>query len=138
LTVKAVQRMRGGLSFSANYTLSKSVDDASDPATTAYEANLPQDVRNMAAERAVSSFDHRHRFVGNLSYSVPDRVLGGGWRFNGIVTVQSGAPFTVNLGTDRANVGSGPAQRANVTGDPNEGGAQTADQWFNTSVFSLP
>jgi hypothetical protein len=55
LTLKAAQRATGGLSFSANYTLSKSVDDTSDPGVEAYEANLPQDVRNMAAERAVSS-----------------------------------------------------------------------------------
>jgi hypothetical protein len=138
LTFKAVQRLRGGLSFSANYTLSKSVDDASDPGATAYEANLPQNVRNMGAERAVSSFDHRHRFVGNITYALPNRVLGGGWRVSGIATLQSGAPFTVNLGTDRANIGSGPAERPDVSGDPNEGGARTAEQWFNTSVFSLP
>jgi hypothetical protein len=138
LTVKAVQRLSRGVSFSANYTLSKSIDDASDPGATAYEVNLPQNVRNMAAERAVSSFDHRHRFVGSVSWSLPDRFLGGGWRLNGIVTLQSGAPFTVNLGTDRANIGSGPAQRPNVSGDPNVGGARTAAQWFDTSVFSLP
>jgi hypothetical protein len=138
LTLKAARRSTGGLSFGANYTLSKSVDDASDPGATAYEANLPQDVRNMAAERAVSSFDRRHRFVGNATYALPNRLLGGGWRVNGIVTVQSGAPFTVNLSTDLANVGSGPAQRPNVSGDPNVGGAQTAEQWFNTGVFALP
>src|SRR4029077_18443767 len=51
---------------------------------------------------------------------------------------QSGAPFTVNLGTDHANIGSGPAQRPDVSGDPNAGGARTAAQWFNTSVFALP
>ena len=33
---------------------------------------------------------------------------------NGIVTLQSGVPFTVNLGTDQANIGSGPAQRLNA------------------------
>jgi len=138
LTLKASQRSNGGLSFSANYTLSKSVDDASDPGATAYEANLPQDVRNMAAERAASSFDRRHRLVGNVTYALPNRILGGGWRVNGVLTLQSGAPFTVNLGTDRANIGSGPAQRPDVSGDPNAGGARTAEQWFNTSVFSLP
>ena len=60
------------------------------------------------------------------------------WQVSGIVMVQSGAPFTVNLGTDRANIGSGPAQRPDVTCDPNAGGAQTAAQWFNTSCFELP
>ena len=111
---------------------------------TAYEANLPQDVRNMAAERANASFDHRHRFVGNVTYAVPSfggdgfaSQLGSGWQVNGIVLLESGAPFTVNLGTDRANIGAGPAQRPDQTCDPNEGGAQTAAQWFNTSCFAL-
>ena len=147
LTFKAEQRLSRGLSFAANYTLSKAIDDASDPGTTAHETNLPQDVRNVAAERARASFDHRHRFVGNVTYAVPDPpergnrvlgMLGRGWRINGIVTLQSGAPFTVNLGSDWANIGSGPAQRPDVTCDPNEGAAHTSEQWFNTSCYALP
>ena len=59
------------MAFAASYTLSKAVDDASDPGGTTYESNLPQDVRNMAAERANASFDHRHRFVGNVTYALP-------------------------------------------------------------------
>ena len=33
----------------------------------------------MAAERALASFDHRHRFVGNVTYALPDvgRVAAG-------------------------------------------------------------
>ena len=125
---------------SPNYSLSKAGDDASDPGATVSEANLPQDVRNMAAERAVSSFDHRHRFVANATWALPrlGGAIGSNWRISAIVTLQSGAPFTVNLGTDRANVGSGPAQRPDVTGDPNVGGAGTAAQWFNTGAFALP
>ena len=147
LTLRVDQRLSRGLSLSANYTLSKAVDDASDPGATVNETNLPQDVNNLAAERGLSSFDHRHRFVASASYALPNigaraggwpSTLGDGWRLSGIVTLQSGAPFTVNLGTDRANIGSGPAQRPNVSGNPNEGGAQTPTQWFNTSVFSLP
>ena len=64
-------------------------------------------------------------------------TLGSDWQVNGIVLLESGAPFTVNLGTDRANIGAGPAQRPDQTCDPNEGGAQTAQQWFNTSCFAL-
>jgi hypothetical protein len=134
------------LSFNAFYTLSKAIDDASDPGATMFEANLPQDVRNMAAERAAASFDHRHRFVSNFIYELPNVAgpggglagkLASGWQVNGIVLVESGAPFTVNLGTDRANIGAGPAQRPNQTCDPNEGGAGTPQQWFNTGCFEL-
>jgi hypothetical protein len=146
-TVRVTQRLSRGLAFSANYTLSRAVDDASDPGATAYETNLPQDVRNVAAEKATASFDHRHRFVGNFTYALPNQVgtgsgwlskISAGWQINGIVTLQSGAPFTVNLGTDWANIGSGPAQRPDATCDPNATGARTPQQWFYTSCFALP
>ena len=65
-------------------------------------------------------------------------AVAGGWRVNGIVTLQSGAPFTVNLGTDRANIGSGPAQRPDAICDPNAGAPHTPEQWFNMSCFALP
>ncbi len=145
VTFRGEQRLSRGLAMTASYTLSKAVDDASDPGGTSFESNLPQDVRNMAAEKALSSFDHRHRFVGSLTYAFPDlggtsgfaAKLGSGWQVSGIALLESGAPFTVNLGTDRANIGAGPAQRPNQICDPNEGGARTAQQWFNTNCFAL-
>ena len=146
VTLRAEQRLSRGLASSVWYTLSKAIDDASDPGGTAFEANLPQDVRNMAAEEARASFDHRHRFVGSVTYALPNlggvgngfaAKLGSGWQVNGIVLLESGAPFTVNLGTDQANIGAGPAQRPDMTCDPNEGGAKTSQQWFNTSCFTL-
>jgi hypothetical protein len=53
--------------------------DASDPGGTAAESNLPQDVRNMPAERADASFDHRHRFVANAIWTTTPEVSGDGW-----------------------------------------------------------
>ena len=81
----------------------------------------------MAAEDATASLDHRHRFVGNATYALPNfggsgsglmSELGSGWQANAIVVLESGAPFTVNIGTDRANIGAGPAQRPDQTCDP--------------------
>ncbi len=43
----------------------------------------------------------------------------------------------MNISSDQANIGSGPAQRPNVSGDPNEG-PKSPNEWFNTAVFSLP
>jgi hypothetical protein len=144
VTVRLDRRLSRGISASAMYTLSTAIDDASDPGGTAFEANLPQDVRNMAAERADSSFDHRHRFVGSAIVALPGvggsgvlSAIASDWQLNAIALFEAGAPFTVNIGTDRANIGAGPAQRPNMTCDPNSGGAQTAQQWFNTSCFEL-
>ncbi len=145
LTLKVERRMARGLLFNANWTWSHSIDDASDPGPTLNETNLPQDVRNMAAEKADSSFDHRHRFVVSFVYDLPlaretsgwkSSVLGN-WRASGNFAAQSGAPFTVNIASDRANIGAGPAQRPDMNGDPNNG-PRTPAQWFDTSVFSLP
>jgi hypothetical protein len=146
VTVRAERRLSRGLAFTAFYTLSRAIDDASDPGGTAYETNLPQDVRNMEAERAAASFDHRHRVVASATYALPDlggsggiaSRIGSGWEVSGVARFESGAPFTVNLGTDLANVGAGPAQRPDMTCDPNALDDKTAQQWFDTSCFALP
>jgi len=129
----------------ANWTWSHSIDDASDPGGTTNESNLPQDVRNMAAEKGDSSFDHRHRFVANFVYNLPfaDKSAGfihtlfAQWQASGNYTIQSGAPFTVNTSSDPANNGLSASQRPNISGDPNAGPKDPA-QWFDKSVFSVP
>jgi hypothetical protein len=149
-TFKAERRLRDNYGFNVSYTLSTSKDDASSPGATESEANVPQDVRNLfssTGEWANSSFDHRHLFVASGVYE-PSFFAGiggfkenvfGGWRINTILTAQSGAPFTVNLGVDQANIGAGPAQRPNQLRDPNlPGGERTPDRWFDTSAFALP
>ncbi|MGC4086127.1 MAG: hypothetical protein QM736_29400 [Vicinamibacterales bacterium] len=149
VTARAERLMRNGLSFSTSYTLSTSKDDASSPGATESEANVPQDVRNVfdaGGEWAPSSFDHRHQLVASATYEVPELATGRrlnallrGWRFNAIWLVQSGAPFTVNLGVDQANIGSGPAQRPDQNGDPNlPRSERSAERWFDTTVFTLP
>ncbi|SVE48748.1 uncharacterized protein METZ01_LOCUS501602, partial [marine metagenome] len=120
VTFKAARRFRDSLSFDVAYTLSRSRDDASSPGATVSEANVPQDVRNIfPSENALSSFDRRHQFVGSGSYALPFlsdsarwiKAVFGNWSVNGIMTLQSGAPFTVNVIEDLANIGAGPAQR---------------------------
>jgi hypothetical protein len=65
--------------------------------------------------------------------------LFGDWRLTAVWTAQTGAPFTVNLGVDRANVGAGPAQRPNQIRDPNlPGDERSVDRWFDTAAFELP
>jgi hypothetical protein len=150
LTFDVKRRFAKGLMFDANWTWSHSIDDASDPGTTLNETNLPQNVYDMAAEKASSSFDHRQRMVASFVYVLPTpgsanhsewgrfiSAIAGNWQAGGYFTAQSGAPFTVNIASDRANIGAGPAQRPNVFGDPN-GGPHTPNQWFNTAAFTLP
>jgi hypothetical protein len=149
-TLKAERRQRSGLGFNVSYTLSTSKDDASSPGPTESESNVPQNVNNLfgpGGEWAYSSFDHRHQFVVSGVYELPFFANAGGvkenvfgrWRLNSIFTAQSGAPLTVNLSVDRANIGAGPAQRPDQLRDPNlPGGERSPDRWFDTSAFALP
>ena len=145
LTLAAKRRFTRGLLFDANWTWSHSIDDASDPGATLNETNIPQNVYDLAQEKASSSFDHRQRVVVSFIYRLPfarrpagvQHALLGDWQAGGNFTAQSGAPFTVNISSDQANIGSGPAQRPNISGNPNDG-PQNPQEWFNTSVFSLP
>jgi hypothetical protein len=143
-TVNLTRRLTGGLGFGLNWTWSHSIDDASDPGATLNETNLPQNVYDRRSEKATSSFDHRHRLVVSFMYQIPipknasrwARAAFGQWLASGYFTAQTGAPFTVNIASDQANIGAGPAQRPNVLGDPNVG-PKTPDRWFDTSVFAL-
>jgi hypothetical protein len=148
LMLTLTQHFWHGLTVNSNYTWSKALDDASNPGADNAESNFPQDPANLAAEKGLSDFDHRHRFVTNFLYQIPllknsqgwIHTAFGEWQMGGIWTLQSGAPFTVNLSTDVANNGeplSGPSQRPNLTCNPNSG-PKTAAEWFNTSCFATP
>ena len=149
------KRFGHGISFLASYTLSKSIDDVSSFNITgsasqpvAGENDLAQNPFDLAAERGRSMFDSRHRLVLSYQWSVPywrqastwyQHVLGN-WQFNGIVTVQSGTPFTVFDSTDVSLQGQAPeisgfsSNRPNVIGNPNSG-PKTPLEWFNTKAF---
>ncbi len=150
LTIKAERRLRNNYAYRISYTLSRSKDDASSPGATESETNVPQNVRNIfdsTGEWALSSFDHRHQVIVSGVYQVPlwagargiAAAVLSGWRGNAILTVLSGAPFTVNLAVDRANIGAGPAQRPDRIRDPAlSSDERTPERWFDTTAFALP
>jgi len=151
------KRFSHGLSFLASYTLSKSIDDASSFNMTgsaakpvAGENDLAQDPFNLAAERGLSLFDARHRFVLSYQWELPFwkqphgwyQQAFGGWQFNGIATVMSGTPFTVFDSHDVSVQGGAPeitgfsANRPNlVPGQNPNAGPHTANAWLNASAF---
>ena len=146
LQITYQQRAARGLSMLLAYTLGKSTDDASGFFTSTGDPNFPQNSLDPGAEEGRSSFDVRNRFSAAFAYELP---LGNSiWlrdiEVQGIVTIQSGRPFTValrpdldNSNTGRSNLGFGFNDRPNVTGEPSLD-SRTAEQWFNTAAFSLP
>lgn len=142
LQVQFSRPMTGGISVSAVYTLSKSMDDGSGFLGTKGDPNFPQDTRNMAAQWGPSSFDIRHRFSAAFSTRLPaGNVLTRDMEVRGIVTLQSGQPFTPLLRFDNSNTGNTGQQSGSdhpdLVGDPalSDPGA---GRWFNTGAFAVP
>lgn len=152
LQTRLQRRLSKGLSGLVSYTWSKSIDDASNFFSSAGDPNFPQNSYDVAAERGRSNFDVRHRLSASYSYALPfgrnksdltSRLLGG-WETHGILTLQSGRPFTVallseidNSGTGRSILGFGANDRPNLIGNPELSSPGTL-QWFNTAAFAFP
>ncbi len=136
------RRLRQGLTFSAAYTLSKSIDDASAFLDSDGDIGFPQNSRDFAAERALSSFDQRRRLVVMASYRTSFRsVLARNWELYLIGVAQSGRPLTPALTFDNSNTGNAGGifgeDRPDRIADPNNGPG-TAEQFFNTGAFVNP
>jgi outer membrane receptor protein involved in Fe transport len=149
------KRFSHGLSFLVSYTWSKAIDDVSSFNITGSEAkpvagenDLAQNPFDLGAERGLSLFDARNRFVASYDWALPfwnhpqnwyQSVLGG-WQLDGIATLMSGTPFTVFDSNDVAAQGSAPeitgfsAQRPDLVGNPNNG-PRAVNAWLNTSAF---
>ena len=155
IQVRFNERMTSG-SVLAAYTLAESQDDASGFFSSTGDPNFPQDSNNPGAEFGRSGFDVRHRFTMSFSYDLPfgagqpfatqgwAAAVLGNWQTAGVITLQSGQPFTVallseldNSNTGRAALGFGFNDRPNLVGDPDLENP-TADRWFDTGAFALP
>jgi hypothetical protein len=149
------KRFSHGLSFLASYTWSKTIDDVSSFNITgsaskpvAGENDLAQDPFNLGAERGLSLFDARNRFVGSYVWALPFWTQSqnwyqwalGGWQLDGIATLMSGTPFTVFDSNDISAQGTAPeitgfsAQRPNLNGNPNNG-PRSVGTWLNAGAF---
>jgi hypothetical protein len=148
LQIKLDKRFSNGLTFLASYTYSKCLDPKSDAFS-----GLGVDAYDLRRFWGRCDFDLRHMFVFSSIYQLPfgkgrtfltnasgleDAFLGG-WDIGGIVSVQSGLPFTIGVTGDPANVGSGAFQTAELVGNPDPPGfKRTTQEWFNTAAFAEP
>jgi len=146
LQVEVDKRFTHGVTVSANYTWSRSIDEVS------YQTDLcginiinPYDIR---AYRGVSDFNVPQRFVLNYLWQLPspkeglERALFGGWETSAIVNWQSGFPLNITSGGDYSyslpEVGN---DQAEVVAPPHYTHGSTdakLAQWFTTSAFGAP
>jgi hypothetical protein len=149
-SVKITRRFSQGVSLTSSYTWSKSIDNTSAIRNQGFDTLFPQDNRCRRCDRALSSFDTRHRFVlggvyelpagkgksWNIQNSVANTLLGG-WDLSAGVTIQSGVPQTLSIGgVDNASTGNQGTDRPVYTGIGNGYNAdRTPAHWYDPASF---
>ena len=156
LQVDLRQRFSKGLTFRADYTFSKALDDGSTIGSSFFTncQSYILDVFDVRRDYGPSCYGITQRFVFNGSYDLPlgqgkalfrgatgaaDKLLSG-WRLIGIVSAQNGVPFTPTVGFNVSRNGAHtipdrPSVNPNFSGPANVG---TPNEWFNPSAFILP
>jgi hypothetical protein len=120
----SLRKTSGALTVDVAYTYSHSLDDSSD----ATDSNFVNSY-NVHQNYASSNYDERHILTVAWTYEVPfhgkrlARTFLGGWQYAGIMTAQTGTPFSVVNGVygDSAGVADGTTgigSYADRVGDP--------------------
>ena len=154
------RRMSSGFAFTANYTYSDCVDDASGELNTALGngggPGVLQTSFDLRSGRGKCSFTSTHSANFTTTWELPGQELKGalgavvgGWRWSTITTVQSGYPFNVTTGRnqsrqspttaalgDRPDFAPGCDQSKIVTGQVPTSGNLNA-LWFDPTCFVL-
>jgi hypothetical protein len=156
LEVDLRRSFTNGFQLRGNYTWSKNLDNgsawntsvsANTPAFTMYPANpnldygpSASDIRNLASINGTYDlpFGVNHRFGANFN-GLTNRAISG-WTLSAIAAIQSGFPFSPQLGYNPT--GSGDTRnpvRPDI--NPNFHGKlypHTVSQWFNPNAFQAP
>jgi hypothetical protein len=156
--VSLKKRFSKGLLFDVAYTFSKLISNNDESlgvgAITGGSPQVPQDYFNYNADKSLSVFDRPHRFVTNFVYEVQtpgflksngfSKAIFDGFQFSGIVTYQSGQPFTIITGVDSNGNGTAGGDRPNYiqggtfTRDPITGNLRTFTSPLVGGAFSVP
>jgi hypothetical protein len=137
------RRFSGASQVNVAYTWAKNLTDNQTDRSTA-----PQNSYDTHGDYGRATLDRRHIFTANYIYDIPlfekrhdfvGRAFGG-WEISGIVTLQSGLPFTPSTSSwDPAGLGLIPAAiagaRPNTICDPNQNAPHQFLQWYNTSCY---
>jgi hypothetical protein len=103
MTLEVTKRVSSNVRLTGNYTLSKAIDDVVD-----YNSDFQAtDQANLRAERALSSFDQRHKFVAYAFLQSPTDPANGAiskvfrnFTLSPVLSVNSARPFNLLVGSD--------------------------------------
>jgi hypothetical protein len=137
------RRFSGASQVNVAYTWAKNLTDNQTDRSTA-----PQNSYDIHGDYGRATLDRRHIFTANYIYDIPlfakrNDFVGhafGGWEMSGIVTFQSGIPFTPATSSwDPAGLGLIPAAiagaRPNTLCDPNQNAPHLFLQYYNTACY---
>jgi hypothetical protein len=156
LEVDVRRQLTQGLQLRGVYTFSRNLDDgsawntsvsANTPAFVSFPGNPKVDyglaATNISHAAAINGtwelpLGHGHALLGNASTITQGLI--GGWTFSGIATLQTGFPFSPQLGYNPT--GNGDSRNpARPELNPNFSGKlypKTAGEWFNPNAFEAP
>jgi hypothetical protein len=144
LQVTFNRRLTNNFQHQVTYVFSKAMDNGSASfgleggGASAYIMNP----LNGSIDWSRSTFDRTHTLRVSGIYQLPFRGnrFVEGWQLSGIWSASSGAPFTAQVGFDRAGLVNAGAQRPNLVAgaNPNPTSNATVHRWFDPTAFSLP
>lgn len=146
LQFRTERRFTNGMSFLAGYSWAHNIDQAyGTNESLPYTPGGVQNINCFACERANSGFDYRHRFTLSYLWAIPAPKSWKGiaavalkdWSFNGVVTLQTGFPFTVTQAGNRQNTGSATQRPDYVPGQNPELSNPDPARYFNTEAFQF-
>jgi len=119
LQVGITKRMSNGFQVQGSYTWSKCIDTESSSIATDTYLNSARDLPffDAQARRGVCDYNLAHVFVGNYIWQVPkarfansaaSHVLNG-WELGGVITTNTGSPFTVLISGNPLGMNSSDA-----------------------------
>ncbi len=112
LAVQMQRQYTRGFQLSGSYTLSKTIDDNPEPVAVIPPSTdnlLVADATNAGADRSLGVNDQRHRLVLSGTWQIREghphpppsvQMLFSGWELSGILTAQSGLPYSGYVGAD--------------------------------------
>ena len=139
------RRLSAGLMLRFNYTWSKSLGPrGNENGVDGYTNNNPEYFHLIA--KVLRSFDHTHTFNTMATYELPFGAgkrwanqgfvgkLAGGWQVNSMLTMYTGAPFSVTSSAGSLNA-PGNGQTADLI-NPNVRIIGTRDLWFDPTAYA--
>lgn len=147
-----MKQLSHGLQFQSAYTWGKLIDDTQ--GQTSGDSNFPSifgsDPNHKTVDRGVADFDITQNWRFSAIYQLPKLITStpiaqvvNGWRLTGILSLQSGYPFTPTLGSNRSrsgvNSGAASIDRPNLIAGRNSGNTILGNpiHYFDVTAFAL-